>query len=477
MPKYQVTLGNGHTYEIESDRELSDQEAQQHAEQAAGGGEQPGFFSSLWDTVNPMNLVRGAAAMIPGTDANKTAVEGMAHENPFMAAVRSAFPLTGGAGARAGARVASGDVRGGAGELVGDMLNTAAPEIGARIPGGISAVGRGVEKVGAVTKKPLGMGALVEAAAGHPAAAVATYGAPYAVEAAGKGMQRVGSALEGIVGRKGGVDVDRYLPSQSSAPVQEYTPSYPSYERPPMDVPASAPRVAGKAPTLNSALEDALQGILADDSPVTASSGKLPDTPSARFNDVLGPEGPKAAFEWPEVGEKFAPDASGSHVAAARENIDLGSSFGNGHILPEGLPTELRDAAVEGLYTEPDAIYSIENGVSAKIPRDLSFEAGNPDVPGVTIGSSKLDQATAGLPESWKQFAEPTSPSSDGMPVQYTDWAKEIDDIINSASADELARNPNWRSRPTKAETAAMRKKQQANPDWPYRDSTGTPIR
>jgi hypothetical protein len=37
---------------------------------------------------------------------------------------------------------------------------------------------------------------------------------------------------------------------------------------------------------------------------------------AAAFEDILGPEGPKAAFDWPELGGRFAPDATGSHVLA-----------------------------------------------------------------------------------------------------------------------------------------------------------------
>lgn len=37
---------------------------------------------------------------------------------------------------------------------------------------------------------------------------------------------------------------------------------------------------------------------------------------TSNFSDILGPEGPKPAFDWPEAGGRFTPDATGSHVTA-----------------------------------------------------------------------------------------------------------------------------------------------------------------
>lgn len=420
MPKYAVQLANGHKYEVSSDKDLSDAEAHQHAVSMDGSGgdtsTEPGtfwggFFDHLLTKEKPTVAALASAPLLPlaaaGAIGGGVADAGMAAA-PTLADAGSRLynwikgrkqePVTGG-------------------ELAEDAMGPA-------MVYGPGAVGKGASWLaksptaariaGAVT------GAATGSSVGHP-----IIGAVLGEREGGPAVQKLASVMSELEGKTpsslvtpaedAAPIIDRYSPNTGgSAPVSQPAPS--SYRIPITgDVAAStAPmastvpgRVVGKAPTLNGTLQDILESLRSDSSPATATSGKLADTPSARF-----PAQPDAAVSTPAA--RKAALAFRSLSPAEIDNIAHNAPYGEGALMPSTMiPTELRDSAAEGL-NHPSTPFRIESPASASA----------------------------------------SAPASDGP--SYSKWASDMDDIINGAQPEDL---PNWKggSKPTKAWRAFLK--------------------
>lgn len=186
--------------------------------------------------LNPMNLVRALSHPVDtakslvtepikqlgeaGRHAADT-ITGDAPEGRLVSALKAfkhlggSVPLIGKASIDAGEKIGEGDIAGGAGELTGLASAAAVPKVVSRTPGAISSVGSGMENVGSFAKAhgPTVFGhtaTLPEMAAtvalerlyrgnvGQAAVGAGVAAAPYALEAGGRGLQRLGSALEGL---------------------------------------------------------------------------------------------------------------------------------------------------------------------------------------------------------------------------------------------------------------------------------------
>lgn len=101
---------------------------------------------------------------------------------------------------------------------------------------------------------------------------------------------------------------------------------------------------------------------------------------------VAPPANPKASFQ--------------ASLAAAEENALRNAPYGEGAVLPSNImPTELRDQALEGLRTPQAKPYDMDyKGV---VP-DFTFEAGQADVPGITVGKAASDVAQGRVPTGSK---------------------------------------------------------------------------
>jgi hypothetical protein len=214
MPVYHVTIG-GHTFEVESPTELSDAEAHQHVLDSDAMGSSVGRFASgLWDsTVGGIKGMFSAAMDAPSptpdsvaatllkkflggqVDEGRKAVDNVRQGRYSEAAGHGAaalLPVFGPAAAHAGERIGEGDVAGGLGEATGLLAPGAMSEAGPAV----GAVGRGMERVGNMGKGKTLTPASVSAAMGHPALAAAEMIVPPALRVAGRGLQRVGGAMD-----------------------------------------------------------------------------------------------------------------------------------------------------------------------------------------------------------------------------------------------------------------------------------------
>lgn len=267
--------------------------------------------------LNPMNLVRAVAhpvdtlgsmfgdplknaAQVPGDLAD--VVTGERGGGPIMGRVTSALealkhiggsvPLIGPAGVEAGNKIGEGDIAGGAGELTGIASGALLPKVAGAAPEAISKVGRGAEAAGTALKGsrmslggisiPMtGLGAAEAMFGNHPIAGAAVAATPYALEYGGKGLQKVGGALEGL-----------------RSAIQD-------------------PKLSGNYGGLNRVSKE-VEGTRWPDNPSQMDSlGFTKDyQPKAAggFDDILGEEGPSGGFDWPEAGGRFEPNAGGSHV-------------------------------------------------------------------------------------------------------------------------------------------------------------------
>lgn len=105
-----------------------------------------------------------------------------------------------------------------------------------------------------------------------------------------------------------------------------------------------------------------------------------------------------------------------NRATAEAENLQNGASYGNGHVMQEPKPTELLDMAMEGIDPQSTGTYtSLEGGYGAVVPDDFTFEAGNPDVPGLTIGDDlgSIDGVMSPLPETRTSSAVRELPRQD----------------------------------------------------------------
>lgn len=150
---------------------------------------------------------------------------------------------------------------------------------------------------------------------------------------------------------------------------------------------------------------------------------------------------------------------TGDTATAAADNIANGSSFSNGHIIPEARPTELTDLAEEG-GARQDRPYDIDYG---GVMPDFTFEAGDANRPGLSVGSAgpkttldRLENAVAPLTND-----AATAAPSDGMARTFSQFSDDVDHIANQEPGpleDLFGRKSGFlsRSTPTKADQAGL---------------------
>lgn len=209
-----------------------------------------------------------------------------------------------------------------AGSLLGQML--LAPKLPAagetalaRGPGivgrGMAKVGRGVEATGTSLA---GNGLVRTALGGYAAGPVGAAGAaiaPKALELAGKGLQRGGKVLEGA-DVLGGLRRAAGLEKGPSGDMRAQTAAARRRVEgiPEGDYPWTPERANPEAWRAGAAPEPFVPLDIVEGNPEGWRQSVLGRTSS--LDDFLGPEGPKAEFQWPEAGGTFRPNAAGSHV-------------------------------------------------------------------------------------------------------------------------------------------------------------------
>jgi hypothetical protein len=140
------------------------------------------------------------------------------------------------------------------------------------------------------------------------------------------------------------------------------------------------------------------------------------------------------------------------HLRALDENIKNGSSFGYGHVMPEPKPTELSDFVSEGSIPSHGSYHVTDTGHGAFIPNDFQFEAGDPDVPGISVGSTgsnplarlaKAKTAITGTeaPAPVAPAPTPAAGSPDPEDDGYLEFANAIDRTIKSAKPEDFERS------------------------------------
>lgn len=209
---------------------------------------------------------------------------------------------------------------------------------------------------------------------------------------------------------------------------------------------------------------------------------------SSSLDSILGPEGPSKPFDWPEVGGRFEADANGSHVMqqpkssnpAPNFEAENHSTYGNGHILPEGIiPTERLDAMAQGLEDAagPHRAYDIDYG---GVMPEFTFEGEQGKYP-APVGATEMPAANPlSKLESLKGLESgPVSASGSSAPVpaaagqSFSDFSNSVDDIVNGAGPDDIPSSNHTglgRSRLTNSWKDWLQKKGPLTPGWPFQE-------
>lgn len=299
------------------------------------------FGSSFLETINPMNILRGIPAMIPGTDANAEATYARLRaqeDNPFGAALANS-PLGQFGGASAGERIAKGEVAEGLGEGAGLIAANAAP---AALPGAIRLARPGVKLTGklvqaaASPQKTMGaIGREIEALgeavprseqlAGLPpprSTGPVRLAPPREVPPRAPGIEPMAFPEDPLV-------VDPYMPNRGAGPQTEFGPGALSFDDP-------------------LALESATDTLARKQSEGPVRLGR--PGPASALPEATGvvPEAAEALESaFPEVDLTEA-SGGGSTVARERAAERFGRNFvDEGATVPEGrgLPQELLEQA------------------------------------------------------------------------------------------------------------------------------------
>lgn len=317
---------------------------------------------------------------------------------------------------------ADGDYAGGAGSVLGLASGALMPEAvkGARnadyaggaaaVGRGVSAAGRGVEAASNAIKKP-GLSALPIATivGGHPLAGLAEAAAPWVGEYAGKGLQKVGGALEGLErgARRGSMPE---VADMGNAPTPTVT-----------DM--------GNVPTPAGLLRPAR---FSEEKPMAPADGWESMTPN-RGKLLSQPESPALAGLMDDGLEPQPFDVVGDEPGVPQEQPTSAEVDG----LTQGMLQEEPAPPAEGFDLGDASEYGDLDAVmrSLEEPQDAQPAPPSPELPG---SLAAFNDAPA-TPE--------TGPS-------YTDWSAGMDDIINGATEADMPRQHSkglGSSRPTNA--------------------------
>lgn len=410
MPQYLSTdpnAGQGPKY-LSTDPNAG-QQAQQKSKEPSGAAYLKGLFDTsiggLFSTLQRANpLVHGSAgvANVLGDMAKSQWDEGvktvdlvkkfLSDRDPLTGleatghGIATALPVFGPAAAHAGERISQGEIAGGLGEATGLLLPGAVSHAGPAM----SKVGRGVSRVAEGFKKPLlSLGAL-DAVMQSPTAGVGIMAAPYAADFAGKGLQRAGSAMEGFRNATTKALSPEPIRASGGEPIQASGASMPK------EYAGGKIRLVKKGPPLEESLNQVVLETLRESpsaSPVSKGGSPTPryTDPRSGGYDVPAGESTPAPITTPAQSTRLSGVSS-----ASADNILRNAPYGEGGIMPSNmLPTELRDAAMEGLNhrTIGGGYDQTYRGV---VP-DFSFEAGQEGIPGLTVGEIPADNPAAKL--------------------------------------------------------------------------------
>jgi hypothetical protein len=548
MPRYEVTIPGKGTFEVNSPHELTDEQAHLHAISSIPlRGETPGadeapksaferFLAPILPSTTPSDYLTGPAHAIMHPIESAKAIGSSIAEDPV-----GATPIVGRL-KHGYENLKSGNYAGAAGNVAGLaldalMLRKAAPDVSAQVAEGVSrgagrvagAIGRGTEAAADVFDNPVGN--LISA------------GGPKIAKTVGRGTQRLGSALEGLAEKsldaRTPATASRYPRSLSKevpgssyveSPVDQYMPnkgSVPDAGVPPELMPQPSTSLYDRY-MANEGAGSPDRGVPSTESlpsatPIDRYSPNTSGISDTRMNELLDTFGgreevkPTATYigeqeglgpQYNVQGGPYDKSTVGAarlkelgidtpeHAEANAHNIERNAPYGEGAVLPsETLPTELRDAANEGLNF-PDNGRTYDTDLSMILPRvpKFTFEAGIADRPGLTVdlpqqaGQQRLQSAVQGLSQSdsfaglptdadvtsavsnrnatgkWSTdrmpYAEQPAPIEGDMAMPYTDFADGIDEIVNAAGPEDMPHPPTGlgRSRLTNALKAWIQK-------------------
>lgn len=314
-------------------------------------------------------------------------------------------------------------------EIVPDVVAPMAKATARGTGAVVDAVGRGAERVGSspMMRHASTIGATGEILKGNVPSAVAMAVGPSTLRGAGRVAQRLGARLKDL-GAPGEVEAPvtagahadqmasgaaKYAAGKTAQTAQRDAAATASgvslddlAEPKPTATPGPmSPRLVGKAPSLNDTLQQALESVKGGPSPATRTSDKLPDTPDARFQEPpasppvhrFGP--PKEATADARLRELFGDETS------PREAERFGQLFN------DEVPARTAIPAAEPMAGDPGAEF---------------HSMGLPTEPQAT-----LEKAVSGI-----------TGDGDGMAMPYSDWASQIDDIVNQTTPHDLAQHP-----------------------------------
>lgn len=330
------------------------------------------------------------------------------------------------------------------GELAGDVAEGAVQGYGGAALG---AAGRGLGRAGTAIADAASeygpLGKLLMKGSHLKTSVMTSKPVSGAIEALGQKLSPSGfydMAMDGIRSMKPGIEEVRppqrvYRPkvktSEYGMPSEGPIAAQPSDAAPRMkqgytmpETPAAAApeaRLAGKAPTVNESIDDALNQLRGE--PSVTHTGKVGNTPQlphgARAGDIYG-ETPAPAAEAPPS------SAMPKDPGAEQYNIDRNAPYGGGQMLSGPLPTELQDPALEGLHSAlGDHVYNSELGMALPRVPEFTFEGGNlahPEVPGLTVDTSEF--ARPKTPDFSFEGGNTAHPEVPGLTVDTSEFAR-----------------------------------------------------
>lgn len=382
------------------------------------------FFGGAMSTspLNPMNLVRAVAHPIdtlggafvdplinlfkaaekykefasqPGKDASwLPLVQSVEH-------LGGAVPVIGPTAIKAGEKIGNGDVAGGTGELAGLASGALVPDAVKGTPGAMKTVGGAVERGGTAMTNARGISVggvhvpistlgVAEAVLRHDPLGAVVAATPYALKYGGKATRMAGEALEGL---RDNMNARR----AASVPWQDENGNW--------DPAAPSRRARGTADQNRAYAEEDMRQRQAD--ATDELNNEPPEVPDFHQTQTWGRGG------YPGMGAKAAEMGDATIDSLRRGGYDVGDSIRTQADLDRVAagrkynPAALRFAFSEDRPTPEEAV-AILKGDNAPRPTtpspitedtavpDFTYEAGDADIPGQTIGKMKSNP----LPET-----------------------------------------------------------------------------